>query len=166
MMQSTRTSRRVFSLGLCTIPVFAFGATPVDAQSRDMVAMMAAIVDLIIPRDATPSASDIGVHHRILEAAKEIPNYPQLLAEGLGFIERNAQIGFNASFLELATGAQTEIMAAGFEAPPLSLPFVFADRIRADTLKQYYQDARSWTGMGFDQPIQPMGYPDFQAAPA
>lgn len=165
-MQSTRTSRRVFSLGLCTIPIFSLGATAVDAQSRAFVAMMAAVVDLIIPRDATPSASDIGVHNRILDAAQKIPNYSQLLAEGLGWIEQNAQVDFNLPFLGLSTSAQTEIMAVAFEAPPQSLPSVFAHRIRADALKAYYQDARSWTGMGFDQPIQPMGYPDFQNSPA
>ncbi|MEY4981992.1 MAG: hypothetical protein RIR62_258 [Pseudomonadota bacterium] len=165
-VSSSRISRRVFAQGLGAVPMAVFGATEVQAQSRVVAELLAAVADLIVPRDRSPSASDLDVHHRILAQARTIPNYPRLLSEGLGWLEQQARGRHGAPFLQLPAEVQARILTAAFAAQPQTLPRVFADRMRADVLATYYRDARAWAGTGFEQPIQPMGYPDFQDPPA
>lgn len=148
------------------MPIVFCGSTMAHAQSRVMAELLGAVADLIVPRDTSPSASDIGVHHRLLAQARTIPNYPRLLSEGLGWMEQQARSIHGAPFPQLPVDAQEQILSAAFEAPHQTLPRVFAERIRADVLSAYYRDARGWAGTGFEQPIQPMGYPDFQDPPA
>lgn len=165
-MQSFRISRRVFTQSIGAIPIASMLATDADAQSREVTELLAAVTDLIVPRDEGPSASDLKVHARIVANARTIPNYPQLLSEGLGWLEMRAREDHQVRFLALAQDLQADILGEAFAAREMTLPFVFAHRIREDVLSHYYRDARAWVGLGFYGPIQPNGYSDFTDPPA
>ena len=165
-MTSGKMSRRVFTRALGVVPVVIAHAPQAEAQSRILTEMLAAVVDVIVPGDETPAASDLGIHVRLIDQARRIPNYPALLSEGLGWLEQRARTDHGLPFLQLSMDRKEALFALAFDAAPQSLPHVFARRVRDDALTAYYRDARAWGGLGFDQPIQPAGYPDHQDPPA
>lgn len=150
-----------------TVPVWLSLANHAfAADDRVIGEMLAAVLDLIIPQDETPSASALDVHLSLLALSKTIPSYPDLILQGLGWMEQNArQAGF-AGFLAMPPAEQETLMTAAFAAPAQSLPQVFAQRLRDDAMTIYYRDPRALVGLGIDGPIQPAGYPDHDKAPS
>lgn len=165
-MPAIRISRRAFAQSLGAVPLFSTVVTGAEAQTSELIEMLAAVADLVVPRDDTPSASDIGVHERLIEQARKVPNYPRLLSEGLNWMEQQARTAYGRPFLALTGDRRDRIFAEAFDAAPGTLPAVFARRVRTDVLTAYYRDARVWAGLGIDRPIQPEGYPDFEHPPA
>jgi hypothetical protein len=131
----------------------AAAAQPSALDIRDLV-------DTFVPRDQSPSASDLDIHQRLLELALGIPNYPDLLTQGLGWVNNIAKRLHKKPFADLSPKLRDDTLKLAVSQPSGTLPQVFVSRTRNDTMALYYADHRAWVGLGLDGPIQPAGYPD------
>ncbi|MGI9280533.1 MAG: gluconate 2-dehydrogenase subunit 3 family protein [Endozoicomonas sp.] len=127
--------------------------------------ILPSILDVLIPRDQTPSATDLDLDRSITEIAAQIPNYPELLQQGTQWFENTSIQSFNASFPDLIIHSQELIVEASFKQPEMTLPRVFIERLRDDVMTLYYHNSASWGGMEIDRPIQPIGYPEHEEPP-
>jgi hypothetical protein len=57
------------------------------------------------------------------------------------------------------------IINEGLKYPNNTLPKVFLERIRQDTMAFYYARQESWLGLGHTKILQPHGFPSFDRAP-
>lgn len=172
-LSESRSARRTLQLTrrrvlrqLATVPIWASMPVSAFASTGNVVQdMVAAVLDLIIPPDSTPAASELGVHLSLLGVAQNVPNYPELISQGLGWLEQMARENGHNGFLEMPPEQQEALLTTAFSAPLQTLPRVFAQRLRDDAMTLYYSNPRAFVGLGFDGPIQPTGYPDFDKAP-
>jgi hypothetical protein len=121
--------------------------------------IMSSILDILIPRDISPSATDVKLDSILLHVSSKIDNYPDLIKQGTSWFNITALKSFNQTYIELPTHLKTKIIEVAFEQANMTLPKVFIERIRDDAMTAYYQIEASWSGMLLEQPIQPWGYP-------
>ena len=124
-----------------------------------------AYVDVLIPRDMTPEASALGIHHDLKRHAQKVPNYTRLLIEGGGWLENQAQSLTGTSFARLAMPDAIRVVTRAEKAAPRTLPRVFFTFTRDDVMRLYYGRAASWKGLGQGRAPQPAGYPDAHLPP-
>lgn len=138
------------------------GALPPSSGSRSI---LAAILDILIPRDTTPSASDLGLDLSIMSLAEQVPRYPELIEQGLLWFESTCVKSFNKSFTDLQSNTQNRIVEVAFSQPEMTLPRVCIERLRDDTMTLYYHNNVTWKETGIIRPIQPVGYPEHNEPP-
>ena len=122
---------------------------------------LSAFLDVLIPKDETPAASELGIHTKIILHAYSVENYIPLLKLGMDWLDNQSQISFSKNYKELGKKEQEKLayIASSQEAP--SVVQLFFDRIKNDAFFMYYTQPDSWKGM-IGSPPQPYGYPDFQ----
>jgi len=153
-----RIQRRSVLQVMTTAPVWVsmLGQAAIAQTSANDISIL---VDTFVPRDQSPSASDLDIHLRLLELASGIPNYPELLSQGMGWVNNIATRLHKNPFSELSPKQRDETLKLAVSQPSGTLPQVFVSRARNDTMALYYADHRAWAGLGLDGPIQPGGYP-------
>ena len=159
-----RIPRRAVLTVIATAPVWGSmsgKAAALQVSTTDI----STIVDTFVPRDRTPSASDLRIHYRLLELASGISNYPELLDQGMVWINNISKRLHSGVFRDLSPKLRDEVLRLAFSQPAGTLPQVFVSRTRNDTMALYYVDQRARTGLGLDGPIQPGGYPDHDKPP-
>lgn len=171
---SDRTSHNLFSrrqlLKLIAVaPLYwqqAYaGALDFQSSPSNNRRLLAVTLDILIPRDITPSATDLKLDVAIMSLADQVSRYPELLEQGLGWLESTSIRSFNKAFLELQLKHQNLIVDAAFNQPDMTLPKVFIERLRDDVMTLYYHHNAAWKGMAIEQPIQPTGYPKHDKSP-
>lgn len=160
-----KMSRRSFSRLLIAVPAWASVASSASARSIPMIETLSAVVAVLVPADVTPSAADLGVHHQLATLSNTVPNYARMLTEGSHWLEAVSLQKFGQQYGNLHTRSQSLLVKHAFDAPAQTLPSVFINRIRDDTMTFYYQNSAAWDGLGIDGPIQPEGYPDADKKP-
>lgn len=120
-----------------------------------------AFLDTLIPQDATPSASQLGLHQTLIRHAQGIENYTRLLELGCQWLEAQSQMQSQAKFDALQPLQQEAIVVMAEASPKDSIPKMFFDRVLSDLMGFYYAQPASWSGLGIDSPPQPKGYPDY-----
>jgi hypothetical protein len=122
---------------------------------------LSAFLDVLIPKDETPSASELNTHTKIIAHGYRIENYIVLLQQGLAWLDRQSVTYFMKPYAALSTREQERVtyLASTQDAP--SIVQLFFSRIKNDALFIYYTQPESWKGM-IESPPQPYGYPDFQ----
>lgn len=117
--------------------------------------------DTLIPQDSTPSATQLGLHLKLVQHAKGIENYTRLLELGCLWLDVQAQAQYQMKFAGL-TFAQREVVATMAEVSSRgSIQKMFFDRVLTDLMGFYYSHPASWPGLGFAAPPQPIGYPGY-----
>ena len=129
------------------------------------LAALPAYLDTLIPAHLGPSATALGVHERILEAARADPRYRKLLVAGCQWLDSQARGLSRVAFPELPQATRVAIVERAVNASPGSGEWVFYQKTRTDAFLHYYADERSWAGVGFAGAPQPAGHPDFAAPP-
>jgi hypothetical protein len=119
-------------------------------------AMIARIVDLLVPRDETPGALDLGVHDRTLA---------KMYAEALLDLDRESRAKHGADFLKLDAAQQEGLLQSRSDAPLSTLGGYFFALLRGDTMRFYYARPEAWPSLGFDGPPQPRGFLDYSEPP-
>lgn len=150
-------------IGLLPISWATLGSTSIrvsDNSEEEILFYLKLITDELIPRDSTPSASDLNVHEELLMAANEVTNYPELIKSGITWLRNSSYMSFNRDLSEINTSQRQKLLKAAFQQPDRTLPKVFCDRLLEDCMQLYYEQPESWQGLPINQPIQPMGYPD------
>ncbi len=120
-----------------------------------------AILDILIPGDISPSATDVKIDSILLHVSSKIDNYPDLIKQGTTWFNITAMKSFNQAYIELSTDLKTKIIEVAFKQANMTLPKVFIECIRDDAMTAYYQIEASWSGMLLAQPIQTQGYPQY-----
>ncbi|MEC5128297.1 gluconate 2-dehydrogenase subunit 3 family protein [Verrucomicrobiales bacterium BCK34] len=124
-------------------------------------------VDTLFPGDDfSPGAGALGVHLQILEKADAIPEYGRLIVSGTGWANGMAAVKGISSFAALTELQRVEVVAEAESQGPKSGPGYFFVHTLQDATNFYYGHRESWAGLGIANPPQPLGYPDFEKAPA
>jgi hypothetical protein len=136
---------------------------PVTDRERGMLARL---VDLLVPRDETPGAIDLGVHRSLLAGLEGRPQAARGLAYACLLLDRLSRAHRRADFLDLDEPAQSEVLSQAFGAQAHPVLARTLRNLRRETLTLYYARPESWPGLGIDAPPQPLGYPGYADAPA
>ncbi len=125
------------------------------------------MVDSLIPADDySPSGSELQINANILSISNNVPNYPLMIDLGTEWLEQNSINLFAKSFTDISDENKNEVLRLAHASPPETLPNVFLTRIRNDAMTLYYAHPQIWPTLGFDGPIQPNGFTDFQEEPS
>jgi hypothetical protein len=147
----------------------ASGALPAEKheQSSRAVSLRALgpFVDTLIPEDATPSATQLGVDRALIDQARTDSNIAMLLVAGCDWLDKVAREQDMEEFSELDQAAREEVLRTSEQSPMQSLPGVFFNSIRQHAFRHYYAQTESWHGLGFSGPPQYRGFPDHAEPP-
>ncbi len=94
---------------------------------------LAALVDIIIPRTHTPSASDAGVHHIIDGVLARAAPLQKPWLQGLAWADTAAKSGGGDSFATLAEPQQTAILERAEKSGA-----TFFNLLKGSTVDAYY----------------------------
>lgn len=136
---------------------------PVTDRERGMLAR---VVDLLVPRDETPGAIDLGVHRSLLAGLEVRPQAAHGLADACLMLDRLSRARRGADFLDLGEPAQSEVLAQAFGPQAHPVLSRTLRNLRRETMTLYYARPESWPGLGIGAPPQPLGYPGYADAPA
>ena len=123
------------------------------------------LLDTLIPRDETGSATDFGIDRRIVDKASRSRRYMRLLRTGCQWLDLEARKTGAGGFADLDPATQEAIVARAADARARSLPRVLFDVTRQDAMRAYYADPASWKALGYEGPPQPDGFMDHAEAP-
>lgn len=139
---------------------------PVDRDRTAPGETLRRYLDTLIPADETPSASALGVDREVMDIARRLPEYLQLLDLGLAWLDTAARARGAASFAAATDEHRIAIVREAQEARPGTLPRRLFDRVRSDAVRLYYAHPASWSALDYGGPPQPVGFPDFERGPA
>ena len=124
-------------------------------------------IDILIPEDITPAASQLGIHDEIIARTIKLKAYRRLLQYGVIWLDKTASSQFaQQPFILLSPGQQETIITAMESAKRSSAPRLFFEQIRKDCFDFYYTKPESWGGLGFNNPPQPLGNINYSQPPA
>ena len=169
------TRRRLLFAGVISAIAAGTGALwfrrkpklPADAPLGDTEqAVLSDFIDLLIPRDETPGALDLGIHTILLQRAARSARFRADARAVCDTLNARAHAQNAASFLSLPMTDRIGLLTAMEQAPTDSLDKKFFDAMRHFSFHWYYADPRSWRSLCFSGPPQPDGYMDYRDAPA
>jgi hypothetical protein len=128
-------------------------------------AILTRIVDLLVPRDETPGAVDLGVHQRVIGELDVDRTRAKASAEALLGLDRDARARHGADFLALDEAPQEDLLLSLAAAPRSTPAGRFVRLLRHDTMRFYYAHPEVWPSLGFDGPPQPRGFLDYTEPP-
>ena len=128
-------------------------------------ALMSAVLDTLIPRDITPSATDLGVDKAILQGPGAQIAYRGKTVAGLLWCDEQARAMFGRGFVELGTIDRDAVLQAALVVPANSMPQLFVLSLRDAAFLHYYAHPDAWKGLAYEGPPQPQGYPSYHKVP-
>ncbi len=146
------------------IPARAARPTPIPTPATG--GTLGAWLDTLIPADATPSATQLGVDKLLLAAARDDRDYRVLLTFGRIWLDSEARKRGASDFAALDVDAREAVAARAEAARPGSAERRFFEITRQDAFTHYYHQPESWPGLGYAGPPQPLGYLDYTRPPA
>lgn len=136
-----------------------------SSSQQTLSQIFTTFIDTLIPEDSTASASQLGLDNVLLEHAATIENYPELIELGCTWLNEQSFNSYQKSFLGLSEPQRTRIVVLSEQATALSIEKQFFERVKADLFRLYYSNPATWSGIAFDNPPQPKGYPDYAEKP-
>lgn len=128
-------------------------------------ALMSAVLDTLIPRDITPSATDLGVDKAIEQGPGAQVPYRDKTIAGLLWCDEQARAMFGRGFVELSEVDRDAVLQAALVVPTNPMPQRFVLSLRDDAFLHYYAHPDAWKGLAYEGPPQPQGYPSYYKAP-
>lgn len=135
------------------------------SSQQTLSQVLITFIDTLIPEDSTASASQLGLDKVLLEYAATIENYPELIKLGCEWLNEQSVMSYQDSFLNLSEPQRTRIVVMAEQATALSIEKQFFERVKMDLFRLYYSNPTTWSGIAFDNPPQPKGYPDYADKP-
>jgi hypothetical protein len=163
-------TRRLILKQTIAVPVWSLFATDAPAASlnlgQDWREVIIDLLDILIPEDTTPSASQLGVHEDIFVNSQTIYNYQLMLQKGAEWLNVNSlKLGRRTGFVSATFQTQEKLIDAALNSQSHSLPRVFIERVLQDAYMFYYQKQEAYSEIAGMRPIQPFGYPEHAHAP-
>ena len=155
----------------CGLIAGLFGWLPFVRAARQqpavaMEATLQAWLDILIPADEAPSASQLGVDRALLEKAESDAEYREVLVRGVAWLDRQARGRGGSDFLSLDEADSLAITSRAASAGTDTLEGIFFTITRADATLEYYARPEGWSGLpGYHGPPQPLGYMDHHRPP-
>ena len=142
-------------------------AAPVGGTRRQAYSLTALppFLDILIPRDETGSATDLGVDRTLIDRARGDRGFLRILRGGCKWLDFEARKHGGLGFADLESETQEGIVVQASQARRGTLPRVFFDAIREYGFRTYYADPASWPSLGYWGPPQPEGFMDHAEAP-
>lgn len=134
-------------------------------QAASLEQTFRSFIDTLIPSDEMPGAAELGVSEKILEQNKDQVTFMKLVSSGCTWLDQQANINSFTSFTNLDEPERVRIVTLASESRQNSMQYVFFASVRDLSFREYYSDPRSWSGLGYDGPPQPRGFPDYISAP-
>lgn len=159
--------RRSFVFLALAIPIWARAAlaAPIGGRSSYPLTALGPYLDILIPRDETGSATDLGIHRRLVNQARRDRQRMRLLRGGCKWLDFEARARGAGGFTGLDPAAQEAIVARAAGARDGSLPRAFFDTTRDAAVRAYYAEPAVWGALGYRGPPQPAGYMDHAGPP-
>ncbi len=126
---------------------------------RNELATLDAFLDTLVPADETPGALDLGIHEVMAVRIAKDREYRYLVRVGNTWLNTQARAFSKDDFPACDVEERVRIVKNAEDSGPDSPAFVFFTRLRMDCFKLYYADPRTWPGLGFAGPPQPIGFP-------
>lgn len=162
------TKRCLLKTGVA-LPVTWTVAAPLWAQAQaksSYKVIIADMLDVLIPKDISPSATELKVHEKIWEQARTITNYETMLRQGVSWLDQQAlRNGSSSGYVGLTFVQKNQYVAAALTNPPMALPRVFIGRLMEDAFRFYYMQLEAYKHIKGMTPIQPLGYPRHHRLP-
>lgn len=155
-----RTTLKIALISLMSHPIQAISKIDHDLSIFRLTTLKS-YLDYLIPRDLSPSATDLDIHNRLIEHSKNIENYPTLLNLGPDWLNNQSMSSFGRVFSELSDSKKEKIIMIAKSSKINTVPYQLYHRIRNDAMLFYYSDRRSWVSLGISEPPQPNGYVDY-----
>lgn len=133
--------------------------------TKKMLSAMPAFLDTLLPEYDSPSATQLGADRQLLNYAATVDNYLRLLQLGCQWLDQQALSTGNKTFAQLSPEIREDIVRAAEASPENSVQRLFFERVKSDIFRFYYTNPASWPAIGFNGPIQPIGFPDFATEP-
>ena len=154
--------REFLGYGLGLLPLIAThdGFTAVN-RSIDLKKVFSSFIDVLVPRDQTPSASELRVDSQILTYSTSVEHYEKLIQLGCYWLELHADALFKLDFISLSDEQKVEIVSMMEVSKIGSIEKQFFDRVLSDTFRFYYGNPASWVLLPITIPPQPLGYPGY-----
>jgi len=167
-MQPSLTRRLILKQTIAA-PVWSLFANDATAAplnfGQDWRDVIIVLLDILIPEDTTPSASQLGVHKDIFAHSKTINNYQLMLQKGAEWLNVNSlKLGRRTGFVSATFQTQEKLIDAALHSQAQSLPRVFIERVLQDAYMFYYQKQEAYSDIAGMRPIQPFGYPEHARA--
>jgi hypothetical protein len=143
---------------------------PVRAGKQEpgqtLAATLRVYVDILIPADETPGASQLGVDRDLLKKGRENAVYQRILELGVAWLDRQAREMGGEDFVSLEESARISVVTRAAEAGMVTLEGMFFQGTRIDAFQFYYARPAGWQGIaGYHGPPQPLGYMDQHRPP-
>lgn len=139
---------------------------PKPATKPSRQADLRAWVDTLLPAEPDfPGGLALGVGERIAAAVEREPVYGKLYREALAWLDARVAEAGGGSFAGLSETKRHAIVAAAADSAAGSTARTFFQATLDDALFHAYADPRAWVGLGYAGPPQPIGFPDYAAAP-
>lgn len=122
-------------------------------------------LDMLIPEDISPSASQLRLHEKLILHANGIENYSTLLELGCQWLDANARMLHQKEFRMLSEKEKFNIVLKAEGSLKQPIPQLFFDRVKNDIFVFYYSHPDSWQSLGINLPPQPLGYLNYVVAP-
>ena len=124
--------------------------------------VLVALVDTLVPTDESPGAIDLGVHERLLDAARNSSQLRRQLRVGAQWLNQSAQRAFEDHFGELDLERREQIVAQLVEAGEQD---GFFRSVRSFVMRDYYAHAEVFASLHYSGPPQPAGFMDYTQPP-
>lgn len=144
-------------LSVTTFPV-AHAALFNKAISPDELSVF---LDILIPEDVSPSASQLGLEQKLIDLANQIENYPKLLSLGCEWLNLQSEASYKRKFTHLTNNQMISVVQLAENSPSNSIPNLFFNRVRTDLLGLYYAAPLSMVGLAINTSPQPNGYMNY-----
>ncbi len=143
----------------------ALCASP-DPGTTAMPPALGPFLDTLLPAGAgRPSATQVNADRWIAESSPAAGALKSLVHRGCRWLDYKALARGADDFASLVPAEQQTICAEAARSRHGSLQRRFFDRLREEAFSCYYADPRTWPGLGFRGPPQPLGYLDFARPP-
>ena len=129
--------------------------------SEPLQRTLAAYLDTLIPADASPSASQLGLHHRFLELGRRSSAFRRLLETGCDWLDKEAIRLGAGEFARLTEPKREALVAKAAGLGRRSGARRFFEATRDSAMRHYYSRPEAWPSLGYAGPPQPLGFPDY-----
>lgn len=159
-------SRRTFLIALAVSALSVgwyrfFKGKPED----ELQTVLPDFLDTLIPADQTPSATELDVDREINQYLDTQPNYRNIVMFGCLWLNKQAQARYSSNFAALSLEQRTTIVTALESMKDNQTAQFFFQLAKDKAFEFYYSKPQSWSGLGIQQPPQPLGYRDYDQAP-
>ena len=122
-------------------------------------------LDTLLPEDASPSATQLGVDTAILNSAAKSRKLARVIELGCAWLDKQASMHGVDGFAALDESTRIEIVTAAEQSSNRSLPNLFFETMRRIAFQHYYSNPGSWPALAYTGPPQPHGFPGHDRAP-